>query len=97
MLQPGVGMMSVDQLATEADVTRLLGDVDPLTIARILAIGPTRDELDEAIRLVEDEVGFGEEPHTPSSQRVASVREVLDDLARQEIEEDLETQAPPAP
>lgn len=97
MLQWRVDMMFVDQLATEADVTRLLGDVDPLTIARILAIAPSRDELDLALRQTEDEAGFGEEPRTPSSQRVASVREVLDDLARQEVDDALETHAAPAP
>lgn len=83
--------MFVEQLATEADVTRLLGEVDPLTISRILAIAPTRDELDEAVQETEDEAGFGEEPRTPSSARVASVRAILDDLARTEL--DLEAEA----
>ena len=78
--------MSVDQPATEADLNRLLGEVDPLTTARILAIAPTVDELDEAIRESEDEAGFGEEPHTPSSSRVANIRDVLEELARDELE-----------
>lgn len=78
--------MSVDQPATEADLNRLLGEVDPLTTARILAIAPTVDEFDEAIRESEDEAGFGEEPHTPSSARVANIRDVLEELARDELE-----------
>lgn len=78
--------MLVDQPATEADLTRLLGEVDPLTTARILAIAASVDELDEAIRETEDEAGFGEEPRTPSSARVANIRVVLDELARAEIE-----------
>lgn len=83
--------MFVDQLATAADVTRLLGEVEPLTVARILAIAPTRDELDEAVRQLEDELGFGEEPRTPSSERVACVRGVIADL----VEADQETEAVP--
>lgn len=88
-------MMFVDQLATEADVTRLLGEVDALTISRILAIAPSRDELDEAVREVEDETGFGEEPRTPSSARVASVRAIVEDLVRIEQEDQLEMEAQP--
>jgi hypothetical protein len=86
-------MMFVDQLATEADVTRLLGDVDALTISRILAIAPSRDELDEALREVEDATGFGEEPRTPSTARVASVRAVIEDLIRREQEDQVEAEA----
>ena len=77
--------MFVDQLATAADVTRLLGDVDPLTIARILAVAPTRDEVDQAFRTVEDELAFGEEPRTPASARVASVRAVIAELLADEL------------
>ena len=76
----------LDQPATEAELTRLLGEVDPLTTARILAIEASVDELDGAIRETEDEAGFGEEPRTPLSARVANIRVVLDELARAEIE-----------
>ena len=81
-------MMFVAQLATAADVTRLLGEVQPLAVARILAIAPTRDELDEAVRELEDELGFGEEPRTPSSARVACVRAVIADLVKTELDLD---------
>ena len=67
-------------IATEGDVRRLLGELDPLTTSRILAIAPSVDELDEAIRASEDEAAFGEEPRTPSSTRVANVRAVLAEL-----------------
>ena len=78
------------ETATEADVRRLLGEVDPLTTARILAVSPSVDELDEAIRQIEDESGFGDEPHTPSSERVATIRSVLADMARTELEDQVE-------
>lgn len=78
--------MFIDQLATDADVIRLLGEIDQLTIARILAIAPTVDELDEAVQATADEAGFGEEPRTPSSARVQSIRAVLAELAEEEIE-----------
>lgn len=80
-------MMFVAQLATATDVTRLLGQVDPLTIARVLAVAPTRDELVEAVSVVEDDEQ--EDPRTPSEARIACVRGILqvllhgDRLARQ--------------
>ncbi len=66
--------------ATATDVNRLLGEVDPLVLERILATGATPDEIGEALRVVEDERGFGEEPHLPSSPRVAEVAAVLDEM-----------------
>ena len=67
--------------ATATDVSRLLGDVDPLVLERIVATGATPDEIAEALRVVEDERGFGEEPHEPSSSRVAEVRAVLHEMS----------------
>ena len=66
--------------ATYEDVTRLLGDIDPLLVERILSTGATADEIDEALRASQDELGFGEESHAPSSPCVASVRAVVDEL-----------------
>jgi hypothetical protein len=59
-------------------------------LERILATGATPDEIGEALRVVEQERGFGEEPHEPSSPRVAEVQAILDDLAvlDSELEED---------
>lgn len=66
--------------ATATDVNRLLGEVDPLILERILATGATPDEIGEALLVAEDERGFGEEPHLPSSPRVAEVAAVLDEM-----------------
>ena len=76
--------MLVHQLATAADVRRLVGDVDPLFISRILALAPTRDELDQALQELDDVSELVEEPRTPSSARVAAGRAILDDLAMQD-------------
>jgi hypothetical protein len=67
--------------ATANDVSRLLGDVDQLVVERIVSTGASVDEIDEALRGVEDEQGFGEESHLPSSPAVAEVRSVLYELA----------------
>lgn len=82
--------------ATAADVSRMLGDVDPLIVERILSTGASVDEIDEALREAEDEGGFGEEHHVASSPRVLAVRAVLDELAQVELEleDDLFENAP---
>jgi hypothetical protein len=67
--------------ATATDVKGLIGDVDPLVLERILATGATPDEIAEALRVVEEERGFGEEPHEPSSPRVAEVRALLHEMS----------------
>ena len=67
--------------ATAADVTRLLGDIDAIVLERILATGATPDEIGEALRVVEDERGFGEVPHEPSTPKVAEVRAVLHEMS----------------
>jgi hypothetical protein len=67
--------------ATASDVNRLLGDVDPIILERILAVGASPDEIGEALRVVEEERGFGEEPHPPSTPRVAEVRAILHENA----------------
>ena len=67
--------------ATSGDVNQLLGEIDPLVLERILATGATPDEIGEALRVVEQERGFGEEPYEPSSPRVAEVRALLQELS----------------
>ena len=78
--------------ATATDVNRLLGDVDPLVLERILETGATPEEIGEALLVAEDERGFGEQPHEPSSSRVAEVRAVLDEMSvlESELEPDQE-------
>ena len=61
--------------ATASDVSRLLGDVDPLFVERIVETGASPDEIDEALRADQDD-----EPHEPSSARVVEVRAVLAEL-----------------
>lgn len=65
--------------ATAADVLRLLGDVDPMIVARVLATNASVEEIGEALTTVEDEAGFGEAPHQPSSFRVSDVIAILDE------------------
>lgn len=67
--------------ATATDVNRLLGDVDPLVLERILQTGASPEEIAEALLVVEEERGFGEEPHPPSSPRVAEVRALLHEMS----------------
>jgi hypothetical protein len=52
-----------------------------LILERILLTGATPDEIGEALLVVEDERGFGETPHAPSSPRVAEVRALLHEMA----------------
>ena len=66
--------------ATASDVYRLLGDIDPIVAERIVETGATPDEIGEALARVEDEIGFGEQPHEPSSSRVSDVVSALRDL-----------------
>ena len=73
--------------ATANDVLRMLGDVDPLIVERILATGASPDEIVEALRSVEDEIGFGEESHEPSSGRVAEIRALMWDVMAEEDDE----------
>lgn len=67
--------------ATASDVNRLIGEIDPLVLERILETGASPDEIAEALRVVEQERGFGEEPHEPSSARVTEVRAILQELS----------------
>ena len=84
-----MGATQPTQPATAVDVSRLLGDIDPLVMERILDTGASPEEIDEALRETEDEQGFGEEPRAPSSPRVVEVRAVLDELVfTRDLEDD---------
>lgn len=61
-------------------MSELLGDVDPLIAEKIAGTGASPGEIAEALRAVEDERGFGEESHAPSSARVAEIRAMFYDL-----------------
>jgi hypothetical protein len=66
--------------ATADDVQRVIGDIDPVLVERIVVTGASSDEIAEAVRELEDERGFGEVHHVGSSTRVAEVRAILDDF-----------------
>jgi hypothetical protein len=66
--------------ATSDDVARVIGDVDPGIVERIVLTGASADEIAEAVRELEDERGFGETHHVGSSPRVSEVRAILDDF-----------------
>ena len=83
--------------ATADDVLRIVGDVDPLIVERILATGASADEIGEALREVEDEQGFGEGIHISSSPRVSEVRAVLEEMELVEEGLDLDVDAVEAP
>jgi hypothetical protein len=74
--------------ATAEEVTGLLGEVDPIVVDRILAIGASAEEVGEALAEIEDEDGYGELHHPPSSPRVAEVRAVLEELVLEEPQEE---------
>lgn len=63
--------------ASASEVTALLGEVDAMIVARVLATNASVDEIAEAVRGNED---GGELSFLPaSSSRVAEVRAILDD------------------
>jgi hypothetical protein len=63
--------------ASAAEVTAVLGEVDPMIVARVLATNATVDEIEEAIHRADD---YSELAFLPaSSPRVAEVRAILDD------------------
>jgi hypothetical protein len=72
--------MPVADLATTFDVQRMLGDLDVMTLGRILAASPSRIALYRAIEQVRQDEAL-EEPRTPSAARVACVRALLDEIS----------------
>jgi len=78
--------------ATSYDVARVIGDVDPVIVERIVLTGASADEVAEAVRELEDERGFGETHHVGSSTRVSEVRAILDDFYVLEPDVDEDTQ-----
>ena len=63
----------------ERDILELVGDVDPLTVSRILAIGATREQLEQA-------TAGPESSDARVSDRVEALREILAELERDEVE-----------
>jgi hypothetical protein len=63
--------------AGATDVTAVLGEVDAMVVARILATQATVDEIEEAMHRAQEDSELAFLP--PSSARVAEVRAILDD------------------
>ena len=63
--------------ASASDVLAVLGEVDAMVVARILATNATVDEIEEAMRRAEDDSELAFLP--ASSLRVGEVRAILDD------------------
>jgi len=63
----------------ESDIRDLVGDVDPLTVSRLLAVGATREQLEQATLAPEDSSAL-------FADRVGALREILADLERIEVE-----------
>ena len=63
--------------ASAKDVLAVLGEVDAMVVARILATNASVDEIEEAMHRAEDDSELAFLP--ASSQRVAEVRAILDE------------------
>jgi len=76
--------------ATATNVTELLGEIDPITMERLLATGASPDEIAEAVDEVQDEGGFGETHRPPSTPRVAQVRAILEEHVFEDLEDEFD-------
>ncbi|HEU4727841.1 MAG TPA: THUMP domain-containing protein, partial [Kofleriaceae bacterium] len=73
--------------ASASEIVDLLGELEPLTLEKLLATGATIGEVAEAVSAIEDEDAFGEIHHAPSTPREAEVRAILEDLLFEDFEE----------
>jgi hypothetical protein len=73
--------------ATTAEIIGILGEVESLTLDKLLATGASADEVQRAVCAIEDEDSFGEQSHAPSSPREAEVRAILEELVFEEIDD----------
>lgn len=73
--------------ASAGEIFGLLGELEPLTLDRLLATGATISEVAAAVNAIEDEDAFGETHHTPLSPREAEVRAILEELVFESAEE----------
>jgi hypothetical protein len=73
--------------ASASEIVDLLGELEPLTLEKLVATGATIDEVAEAISAIEDEDAFGEVHHAPSTPREAEVRAILEDLVFEDFED----------
>jgi hypothetical protein len=83
---PGLLLSRVVTRLNREQVIRHLGDVDDLTIARIVGTGASEADLVEAIRQVEREVELGAPSPPLEGTAAARVRLILYELAEDELE-----------
>jgi hypothetical protein len=69
--------------ATEYDVRTLVGDVDPLIVERIVELGATTDEIEEAMAALADE----RPPQRQQSPRVLEVRALLAEVIDEQLDD----------
>lgn len=79
--------LRTDDRATASEIVALLGELEPLTLDKLLATGATLGEIAEAVSAIEDEGGFDEIHHAPSTPREAEVRAILQELVFEDFEE----------
>jgi hypothetical protein len=70
---------------TERDVLDVVGEIDPLALSKILSIGATREELEDAACAPEDT-----EPEPDATEHVAELREIISELEASETTEPYE-------
>lgn len=73
--------------ASATEIFGLLGELEPLTLEKLLATGATITEVAAAVNAIEDEDAFGETHHPPLSSREAEVRAILEELVFEDAEE----------
>jgi tRNA(Ser,Leu) C12 N-acetylase TAN1 len=73
--------------ASASEIVDLLGELEPLTLEKLVATGATIGEVAEAVSAIEDEDAFGEMHHAPSTPREAEVRAILEDLVFEDFED----------
>lgn len=64
--------------ASAAEILDLVGEIEPLTLDKLLATRATISEIAAAVDAIEDEDGFGTMSHAPLSPREAEVRAILE-------------------
>jgi hypothetical protein len=72
--------------ATAEEIEEILGDIDTFTLEHVLDTRASVDEIAEALADFEDEQRFGER-REPTTARAAEVREILEELAGEGVEE----------
>lgn len=79
--------VSAGHPATASEIVELLGEIEPLTVQKLVATHATIEEVAEAVSAIEDEATVGEVHHAPATTREAAVRAILEALMFESFEE----------